>query len=108
MTTSVEALMELLATARGERPQSLVSREAEDVLNIALASLIELAVANDRIDRLERVVADLRSEAVEELREIQFDGAIAQERQQATDALLARALRIMLDPRTREPAEDAM
>lgn len=104
MTASVEALMELLATARGERPQSLASRETEDVLNIALASLIELAVANDRIDRLERMVSDLRGEAVEELREVQYDGAIAQERQQATDALLTRALRIMLDPRTREPA----
>lgn len=102
MAASVEALMELLATARGPRPQSLASREAEDVLNIALASLIELAVANDRVDRLERMVADLRGEPVEELREVQYDGVIAQERQQATDALLARALRIMLDPRTRE------
>lgn len=108
MTASVEALMELFTTARGERPQSLASREAEDVLNITLASLIELAVANDRIDRLERLVADLRGEAVEDLREIQYDGAIAQERQQATDALLVRALRIMLDPRTREPGEDAI
>lgn len=99
MTTQVEALSALIATARGERPQSLASREAEEVLNIALAVLVELAVANDRIDRLERLVAELGGQSVEALRDIRYDGDIAQERQAATDALLTRALRIMLDPR---------
>ena len=99
MTSSVEALTSLLATARGNRPQSMASREAEDVLNITLAVLVELAVANDRIDRLERMVADLRGEPVEELRDLRYEGEIAQQRQEATDALLTRALRIMIDPR---------
>jgi hypothetical protein len=99
MTTQVEALSALIATARGDRPQSLASREAEEVLNIALAVLVELAVSNDRIDRLERLVAELSGRGVEELRDIRYDGEIAQERQAATDALLTRALRIMLDPR---------
>lgn len=99
MTSSFEALTSLLATARGNRPQSMASREAEDVLNITLAVLVELAVANDRIDRLERMVADLRGEPVEELRDLRYEGEIAQQRQAATDALLARALRIMIDPR---------
>ena len=105
MTTQVEALTALLSTARGSRPQSLASREAEEVLNITLAVLVELAVSNDRIDRLERMVADLRGEPVEDLRELRYQGEIAQERQQATDALLARALRIMIDPRAQQ-AED--
>ncbi|MCB2062315.1 MAG: hypothetical protein KDE25_02445 [Novosphingobium sp.] len=99
MTSSVEALTSLLATARGNRPQSMANREAEDVLNITLAVLVELAVANDRIDRLERMVADLRGEPVEELRDLRYEGEIAQQRQEATDALLTRALRIMIDPR---------
>lgn len=99
MTTQVEALSALIATARGERPQSLASREAEEVLNIALAVLVELAVANDRIDRLERLVAELGGQSVAALRDIRYDGDIARERQAATDALLTRALRIMLDPR---------
>lgn len=99
MTSSVEALTTLLATARGNRPQSMASQEAEDVLNITLAVLVELAVANDRIDRLERMVADLRGEPVEELRDLRYEGEIAQQRQDATDALLTRALRIMIDPR---------
>lgn len=99
MTTQVKALGALIATARGDRPQSLASREAEEVLNIALAVLVELAVSNDRIDRLERLVAELSGRGVEELRDIRYDGEIAQERQAATDALLTRALRIMLDPR---------
>jgi hypothetical protein len=99
MTTQVEALGALIATARGDRPQSLASRETEEVLNITLAVLVELAVANDRIDRLERLVADLGGQSVEALRDIRYDGDIAQERQAATDALLIRALRIMIDPR---------
>lgn len=99
MTTQAEALSALIATARGERPQSLASREAEEVLNITLAVLVELAVANDRIDRLERLVAEQGGRTVEDLRDIRYDGEIAQERQAATDALLTRALRIMLDPR---------
>lgn len=99
MTSQVEALSALIATARGDRPQSLASREAEEVLNVALAVLVELAVANDRIDRLERLVGELSGRSVEDLRDIRYDGEIAQERQAATDALLTRALRIMLDPR---------
>jgi len=99
MTSSVEALSQLIATARGNRPQSLASREAEEGLNVTLALLIELAVSNDRIDRLERLVAELRGERVEALRDLRYDGEVAEERQAATDALLMRALRIMLDPR---------
>ncbi|MDQ8756550.1 hypothetical protein RCO27_09935 [Sphingosinicella sp. LHD-64] len=99
MTTQVEALSALVATARGARPQSLASREAEEVLNITLAVLVELAVANDRIDRVERLVAEVSGRSVEDLRDIRYDGEVALERQAATDALLTRALRIMLDPR---------
>lgn len=101
MTTQTEALSALIATARGDRPQSLACREAEEVLNVTLAVLVELAVANDRIDRLERLVAEASGRSGEDLREIRYEGEVAQERQAATDALLTRALRIMLDPRAR-------
>lgn len=99
MTDRASAVSEIIAAARGRRPQSLDCREAEEVLNISLAILIELAVANDRIDRLERLVAQLGGRSVEELREIRYEGEIASERQEATDALLARALRVLVDPR---------
>lgn len=106
MTDRVDAISKVIASARGRRPQSLSCREAEEVLNVTLAVLVELAVANDRIDRLERLVADLGGRSLEELREIRYDGEIAAERQEATDALLARALRILVDPRAQpEPAE---
>ena len=36
---------------------------------------------------------------LEALRDLRYDGEVAEERQAATDALLMRALRIMLDPR---------
>ncbi len=105
MADRATAISEVIASARGRRPQSLACREAEEVLNVTLAVLIELAVANDRIDRLERLVAELGGRSVEELRETRYEGEIATERQEATDALLARALRILVDPRAQpEPA----
>ena len=99
MPQAAEALSELIATARGARPQSLACFEAEEVLNIALALVVELAVSNERIDRLERLVSELRGEGVDALRDIAYEGDVARERQAATDALITRALRIMLDPR---------
>ena len=105
MAHAAEALTELIGTARGSRPRSLACGEAEEVLNIALALVVELAVSNERIDRLERLVADLRGESIEALREIDYEGEAAAERQAATEALIVRALRILLDPRA--PAEIA-
>ncbi|RED16770.1 hypothetical protein [Parasphingopyxis lamellibrachiae] len=99
MTNQAQAIAALVETARGNRPQSLENREVEETLNIALALLVELSVANDKIDRLERLVAKLRGEDVEALREIRYDGAVADQRQETTDALLMRVLRILIDPR---------
>lgn len=104
-TTSAEALTSLILSARGTRPQSLGCAEAEEVLNIVLAVLIELSVSNERIDRLERMVADMRLEPVSALREVRYDGDAAQERLEAMEALLTRALRIVLDPRVRDNVE---
>ena len=99
MTTAAAAILDLVASARGGRPQSLDDREVEEVLNIALALLVELSVSNDRIDRLERIVAEQSGITAQALRDIRYDGAAADERQQATDALLAHVLRILIDPR---------
>lgn len=100
---AADAVLALVQSARGSRPQSLNDRESEEVLVIALALLVELAVSNDRIDRLERIVAEQAGVAVEALRDTRHDGLAAQERQQALDALLARVLRILIDPR--EPTD---
>ena len=94
-----DAISELLASARGHRPKSLACGEAEDALNVALALTVELAVANDRIDRLERMVADLRGEPVSTLRDVAYEGDAAAERRDAMEALLMRTMRIFLDPR---------
>jgi len=99
---SADAIVSLIELARGERRYSLESRETEEVLNIALALLSELGVAFDRIDRLERVLAERTGMHVADLRAIDYiDGAAAQEREEAMNALIARVLRIRLDPRTR-------
>jgi len=100
MTSPSDAISALLEMARGTRPQSMSCGDAEDVLNVAFALLVELAVANDRIDRLERLVAELRGENVAVLRAICYEGEITEQRQEAIDALFARSLRIFADPRT--------
>jgi hypothetical protein len=95
-----EAIVALTQLARGQRRYSLENRETEEVLNLTLALLTELSVALDRIDRLERVVAERTGMALSELRAIEYnDGVADQERQEATSALMARVLRIRLDPR---------
>jgi hypothetical protein len=97
-----EVIVTLIELARGERRYSLESREAEEVLNVALALLTELAVSFDRIDRLERVLAERTGMSLADLRAIDYsDGPAAQEREDALNALMARVLRIRLDPRAR-------
>lgn len=97
---TAEAIIALTQLARGERRYSLENREIEDVLNIALALLVELSVVFDRIDRLERVVAERTGMSLSELRAIDYaEGAASDERQEAANALLARVLRIRLDAR---------
>jgi hypothetical protein len=99
---SAEVIVSLIELARGERRYSLESRETEEVLNMALALLTELGVAFDRIDRLERVVAERTGLALTDLRAIDYpEGPAAQEREDAMNALIARVLRIRLDPRAR-------
>jgi hypothetical protein len=97
---AADAIVALTQLARGERRYSLENRETEDVLNLSLALLTELAVAFDRIDRLERVLAERTEMSLDELRTIDYlDGPAAAEREDATNALMARVLRIRLDPR---------
>jgi hypothetical protein len=98
---SSEAIQALIGLARGERRYSLRDRETEEVLNIALATLVELSVALDRIDRLERLLAERTGLPLDELRALDYpEGQAALDRQEAAEALFARALRIRLDPRT--------
>jgi hypothetical protein len=101
-----EAILEIVQTARGIRPASLACAEAEDGLAVTLALLTELAVSNDRIDRLERMVAELRGESPDSLRQTGFTGEAATERQQAIEALMMRALRVFFDPRQPQPRPD--
>ena len=102
-----EAIAALTQLARGERRYSLENRETEEVLNISLALLMELSVAFDRIDRLERVLAERTGMALAELRNIDYpDGPVAEERTEAGNALIARVLRITSDPRAGEQSQD--
>ena len=97
---TADAIVTLTQLARGERRYSLENREAEEVLNISLALLLELSVALDRIDRLERVLAERTGLPLQDLRATDYaQGAAAEERSDATNALIARVLRIRLDPR---------
>ncbi|MEO8751128.1 MAG: hypothetical protein ABI624_00460 [Casimicrobiaceae bacterium] len=97
---SADAILALTQLGRGERPFSLENRETEEVLNLCLALLMEVSVAFDRIDRLERLLAERTALPLAELRALDYpDGIAAEERQEATSALIARVLRIRFDPR---------
>ena len=97
---TADAIVALIQLARGARPYSLQSRETEEVLNISMALLVELSVALDRIDRLERLLAERTGMPLSELRATDYvQGTDAEERSDATNALVARVLRIVLDPR---------
>ena len=102
---SGDAIVALIQLARGERRYSLENRETEEVLNLSLALLTELSVAFDRIDRLERVLAERTGMPLAELRSIDYpEGPAADEREDSMNALMARVLRIRIDPRTTDGA----
>lgn len=101
---SGDAILEIARLGRGTRPASLENRETEEVLNIALALLTELCVQQDRIDRLERLLAERTGMPLAELRATDYTGGAAgEERAAATEALMLRALRIRVDARTEAP-----
>ena len=64
------------------------------------ALLVELSASNDRIDRLERHIAELRGVPLDDVRNAHSDATADAERLAATEALMVRALRILIDPRT--------
>lgn len=97
--SAVDDVLTIVREGRGNRPTSLDCREAEEVLTVTLALLVELGVANDRIDRLERLVAEQRGGTLAELRETPLGDAAEAERSDAQEALVARALRIFFDER---------
>ena len=103
MTTPAEAVAMVIQGGRGSRPASLDSPEAEKVLDIALALLVELTVAQDRIDRLEREMAALRQQDLATWKGAEPDEATRQEQMAQTEALQLRVLRPLIDPRTDTP-----
>ena len=100
MTSAVDAISAVIAGGRGPRPASLDNEETEKVLAIALALLVELSNANDRIDRLEREVADLRGEPYASWKEAPQPADAEEARRAAIEAMQLRVIRIMVDPRT--------
>ena len=99
MTGASEAILSVIESGRGTRPYSLDNQETEQVLNIALALMVELAASNERIDRLERLLAETRGMNVRDLREMPIEETAVQERQESLEAMQLRVLRVLIDPR---------
>lgn len=98
--SQADDILAIVRAGQGLRPASLENQETEDVLSITLALLVELGVALDRIDRLERTVAGLSGQTPEQLREAPLGAEAEAEREARQAALIARALRIFFDGRT--------
>jgi hypothetical protein len=103
MSTAAEAVISLLNTSRGQRPYSMENQETEQCFAVTLAMAVELIATNDRVDRLERQLAQLSGKPLEEVRRAGDDASAQQERLAANEATLLRTLRVLIDPR---PAVD--
>lgn len=98
--SSADDILAIVRAGRGNRPGSLENAETEDLLTVTLALLVELGVALDRIDRLERTVATVAGTTLEQVREAPLGDAANAERDEAQAALIARALRVFFDERS--------
>ncbi len=83
------------AKAKGKRPWFFESKEAERVLNIALALAQELSVTRERLDTLERLLQAKGLMSQAEVDSYVPNKAVATERGMSTQAYLARVLRII-------------
>ena len=105
--TSTDDILTIIRAGRGQRPASLDNVETEQVLTITLALLVELGVAIDRIDRLERTLAKVAGQPLDSIREAPLGPEAEAERQDAQAALVAWALRIFFDDRVTIDRETA-
>ena len=99
MANASEAIMTILETARGIRPYSLSNKETEQVFNIVLSLIVEVASSNDRIDNLERLLSVQTRMQLSEIEKGRSDAEAENERSQTMQAYLLRTLRILIDPR---------
>jgi hypothetical protein len=83
------------AKAKGKRPQYFDDPAVERVLNIAMAVAMELAVARERIDSIERLLEKKGLLRREEIEGFIPDRAQAEQRAAWTQEYLARILRIV-------------
>lgn len=81
------------AKAQGKRPEYFADSMAEHSFSITMALMAELAVARERIDTLERVLASKGLLDQEEIEQYVPDAAAGEARQVAQTAYSARVLR---------------
>ena len=99
MTSASDAILSVINAARGERPYSMESQETEQTFNVALALIIELLATNDRVDRLERHIAEITGKPLQEVRATAQDETSELARNATNEATIMRVLRVLIDPR---------
>lgn len=81
------------AKAKGKRPQYFDDPAVERVLNIATALAMELAVTRERLDTVERLLAEKQLIAPEEIERFNPTRQQAEQRARWTQEYLARIFR---------------
>ena len=81
--------------AKGRRPQFLNDPATERVLSIAMSIAAELSVARERIDTLERLLAQRGILSAADIEAFEPDAAAQAERHDWGRAYIARVLRIV-------------
>lgn len=99
MTSPSDAILSVIQSARGSRPYSMENQETEQTFNIALALTVELLATNDRVDRLERHIAQITGRSLQDVRIDHSDNGADQLRTAANEASITRVLRVLIDPR---------
>ena len=97
--SAVDDMMAIVRAGRGRRPASLNDGEVEDVLAIVLALLVEMGVAFDRIDRLERALAAVDGQDLDKWKNAALGADAEATRDEARATLVCRALSILFDER---------
>lgn len=93
--TSIDKLALAGKKAKGQRPYFMQDKQTEQVMSIAMALAMELNVARERIDSLERILEQKGILSADEVDSFVPDKAEADRRSIQTQEYLARVLRIL-------------
>ncbi len=103
--TGIDPTLAAAAKAKGKRPWFYQDPDVERVFNVALALAMELAVTRQRLDALERLLAERGVLAQADIEAFRPDAEAETARQQWHRDYIARVLRVLIQTTQGRAAE---